>query len=119
LESSFKYDHSDATVVLAIVAYKSFKETQNQASLMHENIEYDRLAKRYDRLNKEITELVGPLFSKKDSYVIFGSAGNYGSFSSGSESPHEKEYQAFWDSVRKNIYLADRDLSSELQNYFL
>lgn len=108
-----------ATVALAVFAYTSFKETKYQASLMRENMDYDRLTKRYDRLNKEIAELVGPLISQKDRYVIFESAGEFNSAAHGLETPYDKEYRAFWNNIRKNIYLADKDLSIELQNYFL
>lgn len=110
-----------ATVVLTLVAYRSFKEVKRQAdlmekqsSLMHENMEYDRLMRRYDRLNKEIAELIGPLFSKKDNFLIFDSAGEYGS-----NTQYAIEYQMFWDNIREKIYLANKDLNSGLQNYFL
>jgi uncharacterized protein YoxC len=37
---------------------------EKQSSLMLENIEHDRLVKKYDRANREMTQLVGPLFAR-------------------------------------------------------
>jgi hypothetical protein len=97
-------------------AMKSQAETmEKQSRLMIENIEHDRLIRKYERLNKEITELVAPLLSKKDEYLIFGSAGDYGS----SNLDANEKHKVFWDNVKEKMYLADNALASELHNYFL
>ena len=109
-----------ATVVLAVVAYSSFKEVKRQADvmekqsgLMRENMEYDRLTRKYDKLNKEIDELVGPLYSKEDDYLVFESAGVL------SNSEGIEKYKIFWKNIKEKMYLADKVLALELQNYFL
>jgi hypothetical protein len=82
-----------------------------QSSLMHENMEYDQLVRKYERLNRTMNGLVAPLFSKKDDDVIF--------ITGVDTYPARKEYTEFWEYIKKNIYLADKDLYSELDNYFL
>ncbi len=72
----------------------------------------DQLARKYERLNREIKELLEPLISKKDDYLVFESAGDYGS-----NSPYGKEHKIFWENIKGKMYLADKALYSELQNY--
>lgn len=124
-----------ATVMLAIYAYRSFEgikeqmkllnkqavamtkqadTLENQSTLMRESMEYDRLIRKYERLNKEFAELLGPLISKKDDYLVFESAGDYGS-----DNPYKEKHKIFWDTIKEKMYLADKALDFELQNYFL
>jgi hypothetical protein len=103
-QTKFIRDQSDAMT-------RQAKTMEGQSNLMRANIEYDQLVRKYERLNRAMNKLVGPLFSKKDDYVIFISGMNI--------SPVPKEYKDFWEYITKNIYLADKDLYSELHSYFM
>lgn len=123
-----------ATVALAIYAYKSFRCVREQmdllnkqsltmkrqadimdeqSGLMQQTLEYERLTRKHERLNTKIRELLGPLIAKKGDYLVFESAGDYGS-----GSPYSKEHKIFWENIKEKMYLADDDLYGKLQNYF-
>ena len=102
---------------------------EGQSSLMFENMEYDRLAKKYDRVNKEISFLIGPLYARRRDANIFSlkykRSGRI-SLSPTSRVPNPDpdaliyDFVSFWDSIEQNMYL---NRSSEFQfvfrNYFL
>lgn len=44
---------------------------EKQSSLMLENMEYDRVIKKYERVNMEMAQLVGPLFARRRDPNIF------------------------------------------------
>jgi hypothetical protein len=44
---------------------------EGQSNLMLENMEYNRLSKRHERLNKEMTLLVGPLYARRKEKIYF------------------------------------------------
>jgi hypothetical protein len=87
---------------------------ERQSSLMLENMEYDRLVKRYERVNREMTQLVAPLFARRNDSNIFSL--KYKRSSRISISPTSRvpdpspnaliyDFVSFWDSIEQNMYL--------------
>lgn len=93
-----------ATFILACITASTIKEM--------------RLQQKKDRLQKEMTLLVGPLRSRQDSYFYFGLWREHPPYRDTSDSAfNSKVYFDFWDGIIINMYLGDADLSSALQNY--
>ncbi|MEI6104226.1 MAG: hypothetical protein WCP70_09805 [Methanothrix sp.] len=77
-----------------------------------------RLQQKKDRLQKEMTLLVGPLRSRQDGHFHFGLWRNHRpSRDREEDTSYSKSYFNFWDAIMVNMYLGDMDLSSALQNY--
>lgn len=77
-----------------------------------------RLQQKKDRLQKEMTLLVGPLRSCQDDHFYFGLWREYRPSRDTTDSTFDsKTYFDFWDGIIVNMYLADPDLSLALQNY--
>jgi hypothetical protein len=93
-----------ATLVLAFITAITIREM--------------RLQQKKDRLQKEMTLLVGPLHSRQNAHFYFGLWREHrpwrdtidGTFGS-------KTYYDFWDGIMINMYLGEADLLSALQNY--
>ena len=93
-----------ATFILAYMTSSTIKEI--------------RLQQKKDRLQKEMTLLVGPLRSRQDSHFYFGLWREYPPSRSTSDSTfNSKVYFDFWDGIIVNMYLGNADLSFALQNY--
>lgn len=97
---------------------------EGQSSLMLENIKYDRLVKRYERVNREMARLVGPLFARRKDPNIFSlklrSRRIIVSPTSRVPDPNPDaeiyDFVSFWDSIDQNMYLNN---SSKLQEAFM
>lgn len=93
-----------ATLILASATFLTVKE-------MH-------LQQKKDRLHKEMTLVVGQLHSHQDSDFFFGVALTFRPRRDESEDVfHWRTYYNFWDGIEVNMYLADPDLLSALQDY--
>lgn len=93
-----------ATLILAFITILTVKE-------MH-------LQQKKDRLQKEMTLVVGQLRSHQDSDFLFGLTrehrpGRY----SGEDMFAWRTYYKFWDDIMVNMFLAHPDLLSALGNY--
>jgi hypothetical protein len=77
-----------------------------------------RLQQKKDRLQKEMTLLVGQLRSRQDGHFYFGlSRNDRPSRDREDDTFNSKLYFNFWDAIIVNMYLGDADLSSALQKY--
>ena len=93
-----------ATLILAFITVLTVKEM--------------RLQQKKDRLQKEMTLLVGPLRSRQNSHFYFGLWREHQpSRDREDDTFYSKSYFNFWDGIMINIYLGDTDLSLALQNY--
>jgi hypothetical protein len=93
-----------ATLILALITVLTIKE-------MH-------LQQKKDRLQKEMTLLVGPLRSRQDAHFYFGLWREHPpSRNTIDDAFGSKTYYDFWDGIMVNMYLGDADLLSALQNY--
>lgn len=110
-----------AAIILAVITYKyvGLVKAQSdtmaeQGRIMQESIKLDRFTRKYESLTKEMDDLIGPLFSKMDD-----STAQYFHLVSHSHegAPFFQEIFAFWRDIKKNIYLAPRDLRVSLNNY--
>jgi uncharacterized protein YoxC len=77
-QTNFVRDQSSAiqsqanTMLEQATAMKSQADAmEKQSSLMLENMEYDHLTKKYERINKEIALLVGKLYGRRKDLFIF------------------------------------------------
>lgn len=113
---------SFATVFLAIITYmyvklvKAQSETMTeQGKIMQENIKRDQITRKYERLAKEMDELVGPLLSNMDdSTAPFFTMVHH---SQERSSPIYQDIYVFWRDIKKYAYLAPRELRESLNNY--
>lgn len=86
---------------------------EGQSSLMLENMEYDRLVKKYERVNREMSLLIGPLYSRRNDPNIFSLKKRSGRISLAptsrvpNPSPNALIYDfvSFWDLIEQNMYL--------------
>jgi len=87
---------------------------ESQSSLMLDNMEYDRLVKKYERVNREMTQLVAPLFARRKDANIFSlkykrSGRIFVSPTSRVPDPSPDaliyDFVSFWDSIEQNMYL--------------
>jgi hypothetical protein len=90
------------------------KFMQDQSDVMRNSIKRDQLMRKYERLSREMDDLIGPLYSKMDdhtdpSFTVVSHSSEGG--------PFYQEIFAFWRDIKKNIYLAPRDLQESLGNY--
>jgi len=93
-----------ATLILALITVLTVKEM--------------RLQQKKERLQREMTLLVGPLRSRQDAHFYFGLWREYQPKRDSIENAFgSKNYFDFWDSILVNMYLGDTNLSSALQNY--
>ena len=105
------YGPTFSTFVLIAITWKYVGEVRRQASIMSQQMNRDRLVRKYEKLTKEMTLLVGPLYAISDDYLI--KTGGYNE-----SSPSYKEHRSFWGDIRRNMYLAQRDLLPKLEDYF-
>jgi len=113
------YGPTISTFVLIAVTWKYVTEVRRQsttmagqACIMKRQMETDRLVRKHEKLTKEMTYLVGPLYVAKDHYLIIESGGY------NSDSPCYREHRSFWDDIKRNMHLAQRDLLPKLEDYF-
>lgn len=93
-----------ATLILAFITVISVKEMHQQ--------------QKKDRLQQEMTLLVGPLRSRQDGHFYFGLWREHQpSRDTSDDTFNSKAYYNFWDGIMINMYLCDVDLLSALQNY--
>ncbi|MHC1687213.1 MAG: hypothetical protein AB9879_05840 [Methanothrix sp.] len=110
-----------AAVILAIITYKYVKLVKaqsdamtDQGKIMQESIKRDQITRKYERLVKEMNDLVGPLFSKMDDHTApFFTLVSH----SREGAPFYQEIYDFWRDIKMNIYLAPTDLRQSLGNY--
>lgn len=91
---------------------------ESQSSLMIENMAYDLLVKKYERANREMAKLVGPLYARRKDQNIFSlkykrSGRIYSSPTASVRDPRPDafiyDFVSFWDSVEENMYLNRSD----------
>ena len=113
-QSSFVHDQSIAMKSQAMIMKSQSDSMEMQSNLMLENMEYDRLVKKYERVNREMVKLVGPLFERRNDNNIFSlkykrSARIITSPTSRvpdpSPNPFIYDFVSFWDSIEQNMYL--------------
>jgi len=102
---------------------------EGQANLMHESIEYDRLVKKYERANREISLLIGPLYARRNDANIFSLKCNRRgriSISPTMRTPDPSpdaliyDFVTFWDSIEQNMYLnRSPEVQFAFRNYSL
>jgi hypothetical protein len=81
---------------------------KKQSSLMLENMEYDRLIKRHERVNKEISLFIGPLYARRKDHSIFSlkkSSQRVRIYRQTIVDQENYDYVSFWDSIEQNEYL--------------
>jgi hypothetical protein len=110
-----------AAIILAIITYKYMRLVKGQSDvmaeqgrIMQESMKRDQLTRKYENLSREMDDLIGPLFSKMDDHTAPYFHAVYHSHEG---SPFYQEIYAFWRDIKKNIYLAPRDLRENLNNY--
>ena len=95
---------------------------EGQSSLMHENMEHDRLSKKYERLIKEMTLLIGPLYGRRKEDYIFemvNRSQRYGTHIRDVQNAKHYDYVTFWDTVDQYMYLnQSSELSRAFGNYY-
>jgi hypothetical protein len=93
-----------------------------QSRLMLENMEYDRLVKKYERVNKEMTKLIAPLYARRNETNLFWLQNLTEKFS-GTGYDHDREhfyYVDFWESIEQNMYLnRSADFQLAFHNYLI
>lgn len=113
-QSSFVQDQSIAMQSQAMIMKSQSDSMEKQSNLMLENMEYDRLIKKYERVNREMVRLVGPLFERRNDQNIFSlkykrsvriEASPTARVPNPSPNPFIYDFVSFWDSVEQNIYL--------------
>ena len=100
---------------------------EGQSSLMVENMEYDRLVKKYERVNREMSLLIGPLYSRRSDINIFSlkykrSGRIFLSPTSRVPDPSPNaliyDFVSFWDSIEQNMHLnGSYDFGFAFHNY--
>ncbi len=81
---------------------------QDQSSLMLENMEYDRLIKRYDRVNKEMAQLIAQLYSRRKEANLFQLEKLTEKFKAAGANKYNEQhfyYVDFWESIEQKMYL--------------
>jgi hypothetical protein len=96
---------------------------EKQSSLMLENMEYDRLSKKYDRVNKEMSQLIGPLYSKRKEANLFQLKKLIEKFEPAGANKYSEPhfyYVEFWESIEQNMYLnRSADFRLAYHNYLI
>lgn len=92
-----------------------------QSNLMHQNMEYDRLLKQHERLIKEITLFLGPLFARRNDSSVFKLERRSQTilvFARGTIDQERYYYNTFWNDVDQNIYLNQSDILRNALNKY-
>ncbi len=101
-------------LVLALFSAFLWKSTDKYAKITEKDLEMKERIRHIERLHKELDNIIGPLYSKMDDHTapffILVSHSSEGA-------PFYQEIFAFWRDIKKNIYLAPRDLQESLGNY--
>lgn len=95
---------------------------REQSAFMVENMNYDRLVKRHERVGKEMSSLIGLLYSRrKDPHIFSLTRRSQRVVPSGAwQSGHNLifDFVSFWDSIDQNMYLnRSIDLRDTYQKY--
>jgi len=93
---------------------------EKQSHLMQQNMEYDLLLKQRERLVKEITLFVGPLFAKITDSSIFKLERRSQAVLVRARGMDEERYyyNTFWSDVYQNIYLNHSDVLRNALNKY-
>ena|GEM_PF-6578710 len=99
---------SNAVLVAILVSVTIYYaiQTKKQAHAMDASLHLDRLAKHHERLDREMTKLVGPIHSRKFDEDLFGPI-----IASKKHILNEIGYSSFWQKIEENMHLtpiADR-----------
>jgi len=102
---------------------------KKQSNLIIENMEYDRLVKKYERVNREMSLLIGPLYSRRNDVNIFSLKHKRSlrivlsptsRVPDPSPDPLIYDFVSFWDSIEQNMYLnTSSKFESTYRNYSL
>ena len=95
---------------------------QKQLDIMLDNMEYDRLIKKYERVNKEMTLFIGLLYGRRNDPSIFSLRKlrpKVITHSRGTVLNQENyDFVSFWDSVEQNMFLnRSSEMKSALEKY--
>lgn len=107
------YGPTISTIGLIVVTAMYTVQVKRQSEAMMQQAGYDRLARKHERLVKEMTLLVGKLYGKKDTYSILKSGGY------NDKSEYFEDHHSFWEDIKRNMYLAQPDLRLKLNEYFI
>jgi uncharacterized protein YoxC len=95
---------------------------EGQSNPMLENMEYNRLSKRHERLNKEMTLLVGPLYARRKEKNIFqmiDRSERYTFHAKDIVNLMHHDYITFWENIDQYLYLnQSSELRRALGNYY-
>lgn len=95
---------------------------ERQSSLMLENMEYNRLSKRHERLSKEMTLVVGPLYARRKEKNIFqmiDRSERYTFHVRDIVNLMHHDYITFWENIDQYLYLnQSSELRRALGNYY-
>jgi len=93
-----------------------------QSNIMIEKMNYEWLVKNYERVSKEMTLFIGPLYSRRKDHNIFSLSRPSqrvvpgGAWQSGTDLTFD--FVSFWDSIDQNLYLnRSDDLKEAFLNY--
>lgn len=96
---------------------------EGQSSLMFKNMEYDRLVKKYERVNKELEQLIAPLYSRRKETNLFQLQNFTDKFKASGYNKYSEShfyYVDFWESIERNMYLnRSPDFELSFRNYFM
>lgn len=112
-QSNFVHDQSIAMQDQAATMKSQSDSMEKQSNLMLENMEYDRLVKKYERVSGEMVKLVGPLYARRKDANIFSlnkrSGRIFVSPTARVPDPNPNaliyDFVSFWDSIDQNMYL--------------
>lgn len=116
------------TAILAYFTKKLYDATNryadladNQTRIMKENSEYEALFRKYNRLMREMDNLIAPLYSQnrdQQIFVIHMPKHKIGKVLGNTDEVNYQTY-SFWENIRHNIFLNQSiDLDMALNNYF-
>lgn len=135
-QSKFMRDQSDAIVRQAETMEAQFciirdesatmkrqaDAMEGQSNLMLENMEYNRLSKRHERLSKEMTLLVGPLYARRKEKQLFqmiDRSERYTSHARDMVNLMHHDHITFWENIDQYLYLnQSSELRRALSNYY-
>lgn len=110
MEGQSNLIREQATTMLeqAATMKKQADAMEKQSNLMFDNIKYDHLTKNYDRVNKEMTQLIAPLYSRRKESDLFQRRKLTEKFEGAGANKYKEDhiyYVNFWESIEQNMYL--------------
>lgn len=107
------------TGILVLVTIYYAYQTRQQANAMDiqnrmtlDGLRLDRLAKQRERLDREMTKIVGPIHSRKDEKLLFDPY-----TASNSRIQDRIGYIPFWQGIEENMHLIPRTDRKYLDNF--